>query len=165
MGGAHAITGSASLDARLPGQWYQLETGLHYNWHRHYDLSLGRYTQPDPLGFVDGPSVYGYAKGSPLSAVDPDGQQIALPLPPQISIPVAIGSAAIAGCYYVWDKLLKSPPKPRNDEKCERQLAADELFCNQFSKGRSWQRCMSQAMERYAHCLARRPGTLPPLTW
>jgi RHS repeat-associated protein len=30
----------------------QLEAGLHYNWHRHYDPSLGRYTQPDPLGFV-----------------------------------------------------------------------------------------------------------------
>ena len=41
-GGVHAITGSASLDARLPGQWYQLETGLHYNWHRQYDPTLGR---------------------------------------------------------------------------------------------------------------------------
>jgi RHS repeat-associated protein len=73
-GGVHAITGSASLDARLPGQWYQLEAGLHYNWHRHYDPSLGRYTQPDPLGFVDGPSVFGYAKGSPYSVVDPEGR-------------------------------------------------------------------------------------------
>jgi hypothetical protein len=34
FGGVHAITGTASLDARLPGQWFQLETGLHYNWHR-----------------------------------------------------------------------------------------------------------------------------------
>jgi YD repeat-containing protein len=34
-GAAHSITGTASLDARFPGQWYQLEAGLHYNWHRH----------------------------------------------------------------------------------------------------------------------------------
>jgi RHS repeat-associated protein len=75
-GGVHAITGAASLDARLPGQWYQLETGLHYNWHRHYDPTLGRYTQPDPLGFVDGPGVYAYAGGSPHMAVDPTGEFI-----------------------------------------------------------------------------------------
>jgi len=47
---------------------------LHYNWHRHYDPSLGRYTQPDPLGFVDGPSVYGYARNSPYRYVDKDGR-------------------------------------------------------------------------------------------
>ena len=50
---------------------------MHYNWHRHYDPSLGRYTQPDPLGFVDGPSVYGYAKGSPLVRVDRNGRNVA----------------------------------------------------------------------------------------
>ena len=73
-GGVHAITGTGTLNARFPGQWYQLEAGLHYNWHRSYDPTLGRYTQPDPLGFVDGPGVYGYAKGSPYQGVDPDGR-------------------------------------------------------------------------------------------
>ena len=43
-GGSHAITGTASLNARFPGQWFQSETGLHYNWHRQYDPSIGRYT-------------------------------------------------------------------------------------------------------------------------
>ena len=74
----HAITGTASLNARLPGQWYQLEAGLHYNWHRHYDPTLGRYTQPDPLGFVDGPSVYGYARANPYTWVDPTGEFVPL---------------------------------------------------------------------------------------
>ena len=46
---------------------------LHYNWHRHYDPSVGRYTQPDPLGFVDGPSVYAYAMSNPHAFVDPTG--------------------------------------------------------------------------------------------
>ena len=75
-GGVHAITGSVSLNARFPGQWFQLEAGLHYNWHRHYDPTLGRFTQPDPIGFVDGPSVYGYARGGPQNYVDPDGQLV-----------------------------------------------------------------------------------------
>ena len=74
FGAAYTITGAETLNARFPGQWFQLEAGLHYNWHRHYDPSLGRYTQPDPLGFVDGPSVYAYARSSPLRFIDKDGQ-------------------------------------------------------------------------------------------
>ena len=41
-GAPHAISGTAALDLRFPGQWFQLESGLHCNWHRHYDPSLGR---------------------------------------------------------------------------------------------------------------------------
>ena len=73
-GGAHTITGAETLDARFPGQWFQLEAGLHYNWHRAYDPSLGRYTQPDPLGFVDGPGVFAYTRNSPYRFVDKDGR-------------------------------------------------------------------------------------------
>jgi RHS repeat-associated protein len=89
FGEVQAITGAASLDARFPGQWFQIESGLAYNWHRHYDASLGRYTQADPLGFVDGPSVYGYAGGNSVASVDfsgliivkigPDGKPIVTP--------------------------------------------------------------------------------------
>lgn len=68
-----SVTGPASLDARFPGQWFQLESGLAYNWHRHYDASIGRYTQADPLGVKAGPSVYGYAGGNPVMGVDPEG--------------------------------------------------------------------------------------------
>ena len=68
-----SVAGPASLDARFPGQWFQLESGLAYNWHRHYDASIGRYTQADPLGVKAGPSVYGYAGGNPVMGVDPEG--------------------------------------------------------------------------------------------
>ena len=65
------------MNIRFPGQWFQLEAGLAYNWHRHYDATLGRYVQPDPLGLKalmsDGPSGYGYVGGNPLAYVDPDG--------------------------------------------------------------------------------------------
>jgi RHS repeat-associated protein len=44
----------AKMDVRFPGQWFQLETGLAYNWHRHYDPTLGRYIQPDPLTVDEG---------------------------------------------------------------------------------------------------------------
>ncbi len=78
-GGVHTISGSETLNARFPGQWFQVESGLHYNWHRHYDPTIGRYTQPDPLGFVDGPSVYAYARNAPTEFVDPTGEYFWVP--------------------------------------------------------------------------------------
>ncbi|PPD41387.1 MAG: hypothetical protein CTY15_13585 [Methylocystis sp.] len=67
---------TAKLDMRFPGQWFQMESGLAYNWHRHYDASLGRYVQPDPIGLRGGRSLYSYALGSPLVYTDPDGEQV-----------------------------------------------------------------------------------------
>jgi RHS repeat-associated protein len=72
-GEVYSIAGSASIDYRFPGQWFQLESGLHYNWHRHYDPTTGRYVQPDPLGMPDGPSRWAYVLNSPLMSVDPKG--------------------------------------------------------------------------------------------
>ena len=73
FGEVYSVTGTAANDNRFPGQWFQLETGLSYNWHRHYDPSLGRYTQPDPLGLVDGPSRYAYVGSDPQQGIDPEG--------------------------------------------------------------------------------------------
>jgi RHS repeat-associated protein len=73
-GEVQSITGTITQNLRFPGQYFQIETGLAYNWHRHYDPVTGRYTQPDPLGFVDGPSVYAYAGNSPFRYIDRDGR-------------------------------------------------------------------------------------------
>ncbi len=74
FGGVHVTTG-APIDARFPGQWFQAESGLHQNWMRNYDPTTGRYLQADPLGLVDGASVYGYARQSPAMVSDPRGEQ------------------------------------------------------------------------------------------
>ncbi|WP_422008069.1 RHS repeat-associated core domain-containing protein [Pyruvatibacter mobilis] len=67
-------SGTSVLNARFPGQWFQSENGLHYNWRRHYDPTTGRYTQADPLGFVNRPSLYAHALNSPQMYTDPDGR-------------------------------------------------------------------------------------------
>jgi RHS repeat-associated protein len=63
----------AMLNIRLPGQYYDAETGLHDNLHRTYNPNTGRYLQPDPLGYPDGPDAYLYAAGDPINKVDPLG--------------------------------------------------------------------------------------------
>lgn len=73
-GEPQSISGPLALDLRFPGQLFQIETGLSYNWHRHYYALTGRYTQPDPLRFVDGPSVYAYVGSNPLNFTDPTGE-------------------------------------------------------------------------------------------
>jgi RHS repeat-associated protein len=99
-GETQSISGTKANNLRLPGQYFQIETNLAYNWHRHYDPVTGRYTQPDPLRFVDGPSVYAYARSSPFMYTDRDGQ-IAF-LAPLIPIVVeAIGAAVTAATPYI----------------------------------------------------------------
>ncbi|MEL6235501.1 MAG: RHS repeat-associated core domain-containing protein [Pseudomonadota bacterium] len=61
-------------EMRFPGQLFQMETGLRQNRRRNNDPTTGRYIQPDPLGLIDGPSIYGYASQSPLTYIDPRGE-------------------------------------------------------------------------------------------
>ncbi len=59
---------------RFPGQYEDVETGLHYNWFRYYDPGNGRYVQKDPIGFFGGDmNLYGYAVQDPLNRYDPHG--------------------------------------------------------------------------------------------
>ena len=74
FGGVHTSSGNLPAN-RFPGQWFQTESGLHQNWMRDYDPTTGRYLEPDPLGLVDGASVYGYVKGNPGRWIDPTGEQ------------------------------------------------------------------------------------------
>ena len=76
FGGPDALPDAAAnlLTLRFPGQWLHLEIGLHHNGLRDYDPTLGRYLQPDRLGLIDGPDLYGYAHQNPLKYVDPTGE-------------------------------------------------------------------------------------------
>ena len=58
------------LPLRLPGQRYDQETGLRYNYYRDYDPSLGRYEESDPIGLRGGLNTYAYVVGNPLSHFD-----------------------------------------------------------------------------------------------
>jgi RHS repeat-associated protein len=61
------------MNFRFPGQYYDEESGLHYNYNRDYDPSTGRYVQSDPIGIEGGLNTYLYARNSPQTAIDPSG--------------------------------------------------------------------------------------------
>lgn len=91
-------SGPLTLNLRFPGQYYDAETGLHYNYFRDYDPETGRYVESDPIGILRNYSeinvnhmlsfdsnnvllseainlnlLYGYVNQNPMIYVDPHG--------------------------------------------------------------------------------------------
>ncbi|MHB0975267.1 MAG: RHS repeat-associated core domain-containing protein [Thiobacillus sp.] len=58
---------------RFPGQYYDRETGMQYNYFRDYDPTTGRYVEADPIGLAGGLNLYSYVGGNPVNEVDPEG--------------------------------------------------------------------------------------------
>ena len=55
---------------RLPGQYFDEESGLHYNRHRYYDPHCARYISQDPIGLAGGENAYSYV-ANPITWIDP----------------------------------------------------------------------------------------------
>ena len=131
-----------SIALRFPGQYKDGESGMHYNYYRDYDPSLGRYVQSDPRGilldFSDpqrqvattlGVSIsekvdsfalnhnYGYAKQNSVMDTDSTGE---------VSMTIVVLVASYSG-YSIWKKIVRQEECQlacQNDPKIKKQCDA-----------------------------------------
>jgi RHS repeat-associated protein len=65
--------GAFDFPLRFPGQYFDRETNLTYNYFRDYDPASGRYVESDPIGLGGGLLTYVYIDSGPIVRTDPLG--------------------------------------------------------------------------------------------
>ncbi len=68
-----AGAGAFAYNLRFPGQIFDGQAGLHYNYRRDLDPVTGRYVESDPIGLRGGANTYAYVGDAPLTWSDPYG--------------------------------------------------------------------------------------------
>ena len=143
----HDVVWSASYDAygltkvsiakiefnlRLPGHYFDVETGLHYNRYRYYDPEIGRYIQADPIGLGGGNNLYAYCH-NPLVEVDVRG------LDPKCGGSKSTNNKDKEKTDRILDNMkgLKSKVIVEKRRKGETALDAAKRKANEFSKDHS----------------------------
>jgi RHS repeat-associated protein len=139
FGLATTSVNTVELNVRFPGQYYDQETGLHYNYFRYYDPSTGRYITSDPIGLLGGINPYIYANANPLRWFDAYGLEAATGTLPRAGSGVSIppwarnpaGFAAWASMFsslvgegsdVVPDNATDKPEQCDNEDKCQEKF-------------------------------------------
>ncbi len=76
FGEATESTAEVEQNIRFPGQYFEEETGLHYNYYRDYDPTTGRYIESDLIGLGGGINTFGYGYQNPVLNTDPTGEAV-----------------------------------------------------------------------------------------
>jgi len=175
-------TAQVQNNVRFPGQYFDEETGLHYNYFRDYDPTIGRYIQSDPIGLDGGMNTYTYALNQPTRYTDAQGLFVPLVIP---GICAAGGCEAVAAAIGL-SAWMSTPAGQKaavaaasaigeacsnDDDDCEREWEDARDYCDQVAAengfgtgwnvtGRNYQQCvMGQVSER---CGGNRVEYAPP---
>jgi RHS repeat-associated protein len=174
FGKASVITSTPTADRpviisnlRFPGQYEDVETGLHYNFHRYYDNETGRYVQSDPIELAGGANLYSYADQNPLQGIDPSGL-------------VKVhgnwcGPDWTGGYTKPWNELTDSekkkvkPPVDKTDEACKKHdicygACRTGLPCNPDGRSACFKKCDDELSKvgGIIGAVMKRPGKREP---
>ena len=81
------------------GREYDVETGNYYYRARYYEPNIGRFLQPDPIGYAGGLNLYTYCGNNPLNWVDPWGFMY---IDPFIESPIYYFGSKPIDTYFPW---------------------------------------------------------------
>ncbi|MDR3740716.1 MAG: RHS repeat-associated core domain-containing protein, partial [Terracidiphilus sp.] len=99
--GQASVSGTITQNLRLPGQYFDVESGWNHNGFRDYAPTLGRYIEPDPLGRLgSGNNLYVYVGDNPVNLNDPLGLYSG-PYGSQVN-PGGIFNPACSGCAFFY---------------------------------------------------------------
>jgi RHS repeat-associated protein len=73
---------SVTFNLRFPGQYFDWDTKLHYNYFRNYDVNTGKYIESDPIGLEGGINTYGYGLQNSIQFSDLLGLDVQINLFP-----------------------------------------------------------------------------------
>jgi len=90
----------------FPGQYFDAETGNHYNYYRDYNPLIGRYVQADPIGLEGGLNLFAYTWNNPITNYDNNGLRTIPTIPPPPKPPIDIPKPPGLGCRAMFEACL-----------------------------------------------------------
>lgn len=117
--GVGLASGSLAMNLRFPGQYFDQESGLHYNYFRDYDPQTGRYVESDPIGLNGGLNTFAYSLLNPVTKYDPLGLFVPSDKTPAALAAMAEGAVNTAGIASVASTSTKPQRSPEDEKQAQ----------------------------------------------